>query len=355
MEKPIILQEGQYTEADLNTFKSSQRIWQTLDIIEKQLEELFEISNPGSALLADREQQCAVFVKNHLGSQPNLKGNWVYFPWSGELIHMLTADEHQLLLTNRNRNLITKEEQLEISKFRVGIVGLSIGNSLALTLAHGGFRNFVLADFDVLSTANLNRIRASVVDIGVEKINITCRQIYKLNPYADLTSFNRGLKEQDLDTYFNESAPNLILEVIDDFAMKIRIRQRARQLGIPVIMPTSLGDSVLFDVERYDLDPQLPIFNGLIGSTPEDILSGPISESDKQRYAIAIVGRENVPDRAIQSVMEINKTLVGRPQLMSTVAAGSGITSFIVRQIALKQNLASGRYRFSFEELLEIK
>ncbi len=352
MDKPIILKQGEYTQADLDALRNNHKIWQVNDLLEQQLHEFFAIAHPELDLAPDHAEQSAKFVSDRLGESPELQGNWVYLPWSGKLLHILTEGDFQKVRTNRNRNLVTEKEQAVIADFRVGILGLSIGNSLALTLSHGGFNNFKLTDFDTLATSNLNRVRAPLSDVGNAKIALTSQQIYELNPYADLICFPEGVKEDGIDSFLGKPSPGLILEVIDDFVMKIRIRQAARKLGIPVIMPTSLGDSVLIDVERYDLDPNLPLFNGLIGSTPEDILSAPVSEEDKQRYAIAIVGMENVPVRALESVREIHKTLVGRPQLMSTVTVASGIAGFLARKVALEEPLASGRYKVVFEDFI---
>ena len=38
-------------------------------------------------------------------------GNWVYFPWSSTLVHILLEADFQLVRTARNKNLINKDEQ----------------------------------------------------------------------------------------------------------------------------------------------------------------------------------------------------------------------------------------------------
>jgi len=131
--------------------------------------------------------------------------------------------------------------------------------------------------------------------------------------------------------------------VIDDFEMKIRLRQEARKARIPVVMLTSVGDNIIIDIERYDLDGKLPLFNGLAGNAPEEILRKPITEADKQKYAIQIVGLENVPPRALESVKQVRKTLVGRPQLASSVTIAGGVAAYIARKIILSEPAPSGR------------
>jgi tRNA A37 threonylcarbamoyladenosine dehydratase len=54
---------------------------------------------------------------------------------------------------------------------RIGVVGLSVGQSVALTLAlERSFGELRLADFDRLDLSNLNRIRAGVHDLNLPNV-----------------------------------------------------------------------------------------------------------------------------------------------------------------------------------------
>ena len=65
--------------------------------------------------------------------------------------------------------------------------------------------------------------------------------------------------------------------------MKMKLRFEARKKKIPLIMLTNLQDSVLIDIERYDQEDNLPIFNGRIGDLEEKILSSDISKEDEKK------------------------------------------------------------------------
>ncbi len=343
--KPFILYEGKNTPADVEKFKEKHGIKETRDMYESQLQELFGITYPSLRSKPDYQKRLNEFIKTKTQPGEILHGNWIYFPWSHELFHIVAEAELFALRTNRNKNLITHAEQEKLYQFTVGVAGLSIGGGIALSVAYSGISKAMkLADYDVLETTNLNRIRAGLRDIGAPKIGITARQIYEVNPYADLFLFDTGITQDTLREFVSgDPAPNLIFEAIDDFEMKIRLRLAAREAGIPIVMLTNLGDSILIDVERYDLDRKLSLFNGLIGNIHEEILSKPITEADKQKYAVSIVGIENVPKRALESLPEIGKTLVGRPQLMSTVTVAVGIAAYLARRIALGESVPSGR------------
>ncbi len=349
--KPIIFKQGQYSPAEISRLKKSKKVREVLDIYKEQLEELFEIENPTKLFDKDHKSLVKKFISSRL--QEKSAGNWIFFPWSRQLIHCVTESEYNSIRTNRNQNIITKQEQKTLKDAVVGMVGLSIGNAMAVSMAYTGAANTMkLADFDVLSTSNLNRIRSGLGFIGKRKIDITAQQIYEINPYAKLELYDKGLKKEQLDKFLGGKKPDVIFEAIDDFEMKIRVRIAAKKAKVPVVMLTNLGDSLLIDIERYDTEKNVKIFNGLIGDIGEQILKKPITEEDKKKYAIGIVGRKNIPERVFKSVLEVNRTLVGRPQLMSTVTVGGGIAAMIARKIILGEKIKSGRTRIVFDDYL---
>lgn len=353
-EQPVILAEGTYRATDLQQFKDTHRIWQVVDIFEQQLSELCEILHPALRLSSAYADTCRTFVARR--SADGLQGDWIYYPWNGCLLHTVNQADSLALRTNRNMNLITPAEQERLLTACIAVAGLSIGAHIVESLAYNGIaRQMKLAEHDILETSNLNRLRAGLKDIGAKKLALCARQIYELDPYAHLDLYPAGLTPEALPDFLcGHPQPQLIFEAIDDFKMKIHLRIAARRARIPVIMLTNLGDSILVDIERYDLDPALPLFNGLLGQTPEEILQAEMTEADKVRYAIAIVGREHLPPRVLQTLGQINHTLVGRPQLYSTVATGGALASYLARRFLLGQPLPGGRRLLSFEQALQL-
>jgi len=60
---------------------------------------------------------------------------------------------------------------------------------------------FHLADFDELSLSNLNRLRAGVHEVGLNKTVIAARQMYEIDPYLEIARFPDGLHEDNLDSF----------------------------------------------------------------------------------------------------------------------------------------------------------
>lgn len=356
LDSPIILHEGKNTLEDLKNLQKEYKIWQIIDIYQDQLKELFEINNPALKNDPSYQNKCETFIRNKLNKGENrLNGCWVYFPWNGNLIHMVNEDDYLKLRTNRNKNLITDEEQLKLYESCIGIVGLSVGSGISVGLSQQGIsRHLKLAEFDTLETTNLNRVRAGINQIGINKLTIAKQQTFEINPFTRTYDFPQGLTTENLDQFINSNPkPAVIFEIIDDFEMKIRLRIKAKEAGIPVIMFSNLEDSIMIDIERFDLNNEVPLFNGRLGKLPEKILRNP--NIDKNKYAVDMVGIENVPQKALNSVKEIGKTLIGRPQLSSTVAVSSALAVYLARCIILKYTLPSGRSHIKFKDFFSQK
>ncbi len=353
--QPLILRQGSYSLDDIKNIQNDEKIWKTVDALTDQLHELFEVRNADQLQSSNFADLARAFVAAELGAEPKLRGDWVYVPSSGTLIHGVSEVEYFELRTNRNRNLITIEEQRKLHQACVSIAGLSVGGAIAVGAVYAGVcGRLKLADHDVLETANLNRVRASLSDLGQSKLDITARQVYDIDPYQAIDRFEKGIHIDNLGSFLSDPAPDVVFDEIDDFEMKIRLRLAARAAKIPVIMLTSIGDTIQIDVERFDLEPERELFHGALGDLPDQMLAGNASEADKVRYAARIVGMDIVPTRALGSLLEINSTLVGRPQLYSTVTLDGGLAGYLIRRLVLGWELPSMRVSLSLDEQLGV-
>jgi hypothetical protein len=354
MKPPIILIEGNYTEAEVSRLK--EKAWQYKDIYISQLTELFEITNATLIGSFEFKPRLDAFIQERSHPNATLRGNYVYYPWSGLLLRTVSEQDLTTLRTNRTRNLVTLEGQQKLGQFTAGVAGLSFGNGIALSLAYSGISNAIkIADTDIFETTNLNRVRVGLPSVGMPKTGVTAQEIYEINPYATINIFDDGLTDQNLDRFINgETKLNIVFDVVDDFAMKVKIRLAAKKAKIPVVMLTSLEDSILVDVERYDADPSADIFHGLLGPVAEELLTKEMTEQDKARYAMAIVGPDHVSFRNLTSLASIGKTLVSRPHLYGTVSIVCGLAAYITKRIALGEAMPSMRKHVMFNEVLHI-
>ncbi|MEU7000113.1 ThiF family adenylyltransferase [Nonomuraea sp. NPDC046570] len=311
------------------------------DTVDRHLGELMAARDPAvSGSAAELERR----IRLHLaGRELTRYGTFVWYPWSGALVRALPAKEFGELRTDRNRYKITYAEQRRLSATRVGVIGLSVGNAAAVTMALEGVGgSFKLADFDTLDVTNLNRIRAGLPDLGVEKTVVSARQMYEINPYLDIERHPEGVRRDDIDDFLLAGGKlDLLVEECDDLYIKVAVRERARAHGIPVLMDTS--DRGLLDVERFDLEPDRPILHGLLGDTRAEELDG-LAIKEKIPFVLAVLGEGLLSPRMAASLPEIGKTIGGWPQLASGVSLGGAIVTDAARRLLLGEPVPSGRY-----------
>ena len=274
---------------------------------------------------------------------------WAYYPWRRAVVAVPGPGAFRRLRLDRNRNMITLAEQQRLAGLRVGVVGLSVGHTIAHTLAAEGVCGQLrLADFDNLELSNLNRVPATVFDIGVNKAVVAARRIAELDPYLPVEVMPAGVTLDGIGEFLD--GLDVVVEECDSLDIKVAVREAARARAIPVLMASS--DRGLIDVERYDLDPQRPILHGLLGAVSTAELAG-LSSSDKVPHVLRIVDAARLSDRGAASLVEVGRTLSTWPQLAGDIAVGAAAVAEAVRRIGLAEQLPSGRVRVDVPGTLE--
>ncbi len=351
--KPVILNLNDTDDSAVfsSLFENSQ-IQFVFDGIYSQLEELIKVKNPSITI---QQEDYPALIDKHLAVRELQEyGVWVYYPWSGKLVHLLDEEEFIEVRTNRNRNKITTEEQQKLRAKKIGIVGLSVGQSIALTIAMertcGELR---LADFDTAELSNLNRIRTGVHNLGLNKAIIAAREIWEIDPFLKIKTFTDGLTEGNMEDFFlGDGKLDLFVEVCDGLDVKIISRYKARDFQIPVVMDTN--DRGMLDIERFDLEPNRPILHGLADGLDPDSIKN-LTNQEKIPYILKMIGADTMSTRLKASMHEIKKTINTWPQLASSVALGGAATTDICRRILLGEFNDSGRYYVDLDDIIQDK
>ena len=263
-------------------------------------------------------------------AESTISTRWVWFPWRRCAVHLLAPPHFDRLRLDRNRNKITPAEQARLRSLTIAVVGLSVGHPIAYTLALEGLCGRLrLADFDEIELSNLNRIPASLVDLGRNKAVVTARRIAELDPYLDVEIDERGVVDGNLDALLD--GVDVLIEECDSLDVKLRVRSEARRRGIPVLMETS--DLGLFDVERFDLEPNRLLLHGLVGEVDAESLRG-LSTEDKVPYVLSILEAEQLSTRFAASLVEVDRTVSTWPQLGGDVTLGAATVAAAVRRFA---------------------
>jgi molybdopterin/thiamine biosynthesis adenylyltransferase len=320
-----------------------------IDEYKEQLLELFLIRNPKYRFDKNYQDEYKKF-EQELPSSIQW-GQWFYFPWNKTTIHYLPENEYLELRTARNKNLITKQEQEKFYNACIGIAGLSVGSHCALTIAMmGGSKKIKLADPDVISVSNLNRIRYGASALNKNKAIVAARIIAEMNPYAQIEVFVEGLNPNNIDQFFE--GLDIFVEETDSLALKISSRERAKQNKIPVIMATDNGDGVIVDVERYDLQPDLELFNGALGSISMKQFEN-FPPTDMPKLATKVAGPDYIVPRMQESLLQVGRNLYSWPQLGSAATFSGIAVAYIARKIIVGDKINSGKYDLNLDAMLD--
>jgi len=315
-----------------------------------QAEELVKLQNPRIKFTKDSLTEAA---KKHIGNTPYEEyGVWVYYPWSNRLVHILDEQEFIEVRTSRNQYKITPEEKAILATKKIGVMGLSVGQSVSVTMAMERiFGELRLADFDVLELSNYNRIRTGLHNLGVPKVVSVAREIAEIDPFLKVTCYPDGINEENIDSFFLKGGKlDIVLDECDGLYIKILCRQKAKELKVPVVMETS--DRGMLDVERFDLEPQKTILHGLIDHLDIGKVKEAKTNEEKIPYLLPMVGIETISTRLKASMVEVEQTITTWPQLASAVTLGGGLATDVSRRILLNQFHDSGRYFVDMEELI---
>jgi molybdopterin/thiamine biosynthesis adenylyltransferase len=323
---------------------------QVHDAIHGQLTELIKLRHPTERLVGaalDEE------VVQYLDGVPEDKyGLWVYYPWNKRLVHILDEQEFAEIRTNRNLYKITREERDLLATRKIGVIGLSVGQSVTMSLAmERAFGELRIADFDTLELSNMNRIRTGVHNLGLPKTVIVAREIAEIDPFLKVTCFHEGITPDNIDNFLHQDGTlDLLVDECDSLDIKLLCRRKARTAGIPVLMDTS--DRGMIDIERFDLEPDRPLFHGIVS---EEEISPEIMNDPKLRVhlSLKIAGADSVSQRMKDSLSEIGKTISTWPQLASAVALGGAAIAEITRKITLGENQPSGRFYVDMDDIIK--
>jgi hypothetical protein len=331
----------QNQSSEIQLIKSEFTDLREFDLLQSQLQELFCIR---SLKKTDGVEETNDFMFKNLEY-----GSWVYFPWSNTALKILEKAEFIELRTSRNRNKISKIEQEKLSDKTIGIVGMSVGFSVFLSMVmERTAENFKIADFDVLSMSNLNRLPFRLCDIGLRKVEIAKRWALEIDPYLKIQVFSEGVQDSNIEDFFiGNRRLDLVVDECDSGLVKLLLRLFARKYRIPLLMETS--DRGLLDVENYQNVTE-PLFHArILDSEVEDLLSKSSNE-----VLLRFIDLSAASKRGIDSMLEIGKTLDTWPQLASDVLHGGASVTIAARNILLGNTILSGRYFMDLQQKLGV-
>jgi tRNA threonylcarbamoyladenosine dehydratase len=318
-----------------------------VDSIDRQLSDLALILHPRKPDAAVRRE----FVASHIEQAGDAVsvGSWAFLPWLRTIVHVLAEDDYWELITNRNRDKITIDEQRRLRSKRVGVVGLSVGAEAAVTVAQEHLcGEMVIADFDTLDLSNLNRLHAGCDELGVRKTTITARRIARIDPWLRVRVLEHGVTDANVDEFLD--GLDLLIEECDGLAMKFDVRERAKARGIDIVY--AADERGYISVEPYGQDPDLPVFHGIIESRPRPRESYESPLEFFRAMTCWFGDWDAISERSRRSLVQVGDVLCGYPQLAGEARWAAGAISHVARRLLLGERLRPGWQQIDLDTLI---
>lgn len=315
-----------------------------VDTLEGQLVEWLVTRNP---ILREQPETLAAEIKRELGPGGwEEYGSWAWYSWRRTWVRLLPEAAFIELRTNRNRNKITAAEQADLATKTVGIAGLSVGSSLAMTLAMERIcGRLKLADFDELELSNLNRIQTGVHTLGMPKVVAIARSIAEVDPYFEVEVYPDGFTTDNAADFMD--GLDFVCDACDQVRAKANLRWYAKSNGVPLIMETS--DRGMIDIERYDR-PDTPYLHGRISDSMLQEMRNATGWTSA--YFDAFIDISKASARGVESLQQVGTQLVGWPQLYTDVVGGGAHAAQVIRNVFLGEAIADARHYLEWNEQL---
>lgn len=154
-----------------------------------------------------------------------------------------------------NRQIILKhfdaDKQERLKNARVMVLGVGgLGCAAAQYLASSGIGEFTLIDFDTVSLSNLARqILFTDEDIGQPKVLVAKKQLQKINPNAQITTFENILNENELAKLIQQH--DVIVDCSDNLPTRNQLNALCFRYKVPLVSGAAIRMEGLISVFRY--------------------------------------------------------------------------------------------------------
>lgn len=135
----------------------------------------------------------------------------------------------------RNREMLTTEQQLRLFRSRVAVIGCGgLGGYIIEELARLGVGTIVAIDPDIFVEHNLNRqLLSSPGQLGQVKVQAAAARVAEINPAVTLIPLR--------ETFTRDNGPKLLhdahvaVDALDSVSVRLELAEVCDRLGIPLV------------------------------------------------------------------------------------------------------------------------
>ncbi len=343
---PLFVTLAPGERARLDQLVSAQQ-FRCVDEIARQLDDFSAIRYPSPSQANERLAMRAAVESREGGT--DVLGLWVWFGWMRTLVHLLPPNAYFAVITNRNHDKITEEEQALLRTKRIGVMGLSVGGEAAVTVAQEHLcGEIVIADFDRLDLSNLNRLHAGVDELGHNKAHIVARRIARIDPYLRVIVFADGITTENLPTFMQ--GLDLLLEECDGLPIKHAAREWAMRERLNLTY--AADENGFLSIEPYGNVAGLPMFHGRVSEPPKPRSAYSSTIEFYRALTEWLGGWDRISERSRQSLLALETRLCGYPQLASEARFAAGSVGHVARRLLLGEQLAPALHFIDLQSLV---
>ncbi|HSW74545.1 MAG TPA: ThiF family adenylyltransferase [Candidatus Saccharimonadales bacterium] len=277
-------------------------------------------------------------------------GQYVLDPFTGELARIADKDHYFMLLGAADNGLVAEGERQVRQETTVMAAGLSVGSEVAVRYAMEGYGTIILAEFDDLEPMNMNRIRASSLEVGAPKLLNVARWIARYNPYIKQIHLPEGLNAASIEIV-KRHKPRVVADEMDSWEAKAILDEGLIEMAAEVDFDPALVSAA--DTGRVSqLDIRYPgrkgykPFNGRMNAA--DIAAAYTPEGKAFDYVLKVIGRHNM-DKTLRNALAQagSGELACVPQLGMTATLGGVLAAHATNEIVAGREIKPGSYACS--------
>ena len=135
----------------------------------------------------------------------------------------------------RNRTMISVEEQLRLHQARVAVIGCGgLGGYILEELARLGVGTILAIDPDVFEEHNLNRqLLSTVENLGKAKVDAAVQRLKEVNPAVFVLPCRAAFNRNEGPGLLQDT--ELVIDAVDTVACRMELAEVCRDLGIPLV------------------------------------------------------------------------------------------------------------------------
>ena len=209
----------------------------------------------------------------------------------------------------RNRETISREEQLRLSNARVAVVGAGgLGGQVILLLARVGVGRIVVVDYDRFDETNLNRqALSSQRAMGKSKAQEAVMVVGAINPGVIVTPHKVRIDPSNAKEVLKGS--DVIVDALDNIPARFTIENASKSMGIPLVHGALAG----LEGQLMTVFPDDPGIKRLYGNS--------VADGERSKSPEAVLGVPALMPSFIATLQatEVLKIILKRGRLFRNV------------------------------------